>query len=115
MVAEVSVTLVGLSISWSIWYSEQRKISCRVWGSNETLLTSQLIITYVPGGSRYRAVSVKLRSLERGKGWETIASHLNATSHPKYRVTPRSVRDRYNLLTKKFQIRLNREERASGF
>ena len=56
----------------------------------------------------------KLRSTERGKAWETISSHLNATSHPKFRVTPRSVRDRYNLLTKKFQVRLNREERASG-
>ena len=55
----------------------------------------------------------KLRSPERGKAWETISSHLNATSHPKFRVTPRSVRDRYNL-TKKFQVRLNREERASG-
>ena len=33
---------------------------------------------------------------------------------PKFRVTPRSVRDRYDLLTKKFQVRLNREERASG-
>ena len=55
----------------------------------------------------------KLRSTERGKAWETISSHLNATSHPKFRVTPRSVRDRYNL-TKKFQVRLNREERASG-
>ena len=43
----------------------------------------------------------KLRSPERWKAWETIASHLNATSHPKF-------------LTKKFQIRLNREERASG-
>ena len=42
MVAEVSVTLLGLSISCSIWYSKQRKINCRVWGSNETLLTSQL-------------------------------------------------------------------------
>ena len=56
----------------------------------------------------------KSRSPERGKAWETISSHLNATSHPKFRVTPRSVRDRYNLLTKKFQVRLNREERASG-
>ena len=56
----------------------------------------------------------KLRSPERGKAWETISSHLNATSHPKFRVTPRSVRDRYNLLTKKFQVRLNREEGASG-
>ena len=33
---------------------------------------------------------------------------------PKFRVTPRSVRDRYDLLTKKFQVRLNREEGASG-
>ena len=56
----------------------------------------------------------KLRSPERGKAWETTSSHLNATSHPKFRVTPQSVRDRYNLLTKKFQVRLNREERASG-
>ena len=56
----------------------------------------------------------QLRSPERGKAWETISSHLNATSHPKFRVTPRSVRDRYNLLTKKFQVRLNREERVSG-
>ena len=56
----------------------------------------------------------KLRSPERGKAWETISSHLNATSSPKFRVTPRSVRDRYNLLTKKFQARLNEEEKASG-
>ena len=56
----------------------------------------------------------QLRSPERGKAWETISSHLNATSHPKFRVTPRSVRDRCNLLTKKFQVRLNREERVSG-
>ena len=56
----------------------------------------------------------KLRSPERGKAWETISSHLNATSHPKFRVTPRSVRERYNLLSKEFQVRLNREERASG-
>ena len=35
-------------------------------------------------------------------------------SYPKFRVTPRSVHDRYNLLTKKFQVSLNKEERASG-
>ena len=35
-VAEVSLTLVGLSINWSIWYDEQRKISCLVWGSSGT-------------------------------------------------------------------------------
>ena len=56
----------------------------------------------------------KLRSPERGKAWETIASHLNVTSHPKFRLTPGAVCDRYNLLTKKVQIRLNMEERASG-
>ncbi|XP_068735661.1 trichohyalin-like [Montipora capricornis] len=36
----------------------------------------------------------KLRSPERGKAWEAISSHLNTTSCPKFRVTPRSVRDR---------------------
>ena len=56
----------------------------------------------------------KLRSPERGKAWVAISSHLNTTSCPKFRVTPRSVRDRYNLLTKKLQARLNTEEKASG-
>ena len=56
----------------------------------------------------------KLRGPETGKAWETISSHLKATSYPKFRVTPRSVRDRYKPLTKKFRVRLNKEESASG-
>ena len=36
------------------------------------------------------------------------------TSHPKSTVTPGAVCDRYNLLIKKVEIRLNRKERASG-
>ena len=56
----------------------------------------------------------KLRSPERGRAWETIARHLNVTSHPKATVTPGAVCDRYNLLRKKVEIRLNRKERASG-
>ena len=56
----------------------------------------------------------KVRSPERGKVWEAISNNLNSTTSLKFRVTPRSVRDRYNLLTKKLQAKLKTEEKASG-
>ncbi|KAK2548378.1 hypothetical protein P5673_031446 [Acropora cervicornis] len=44
----------------------------------------------------------KLRSIERGRAWEQVAQHLNAITELKFRVTARSVRDRYtHLITKK--------------
>lgn len=58
----------------------------------------------------------KIRSPEGGQAWESLAEKLNAMSSlsPKFRVTARSVRDRYNLLTKKMQAKLKSEEKASG-
>jgi len=55
-----------------------------------------------------------MRSPERGKALETFSNNLNATTCLKFRVTPRSVRDRYNLLIKKLQAKLTSEEKASG-
>ena len=56
----------------------------------------------------------KIRSPERGQSWESLAEKLNENSCPKFRVTARSVRDRYNLLTKKMAAKLKSEENASG-
>ena len=58
----------------------------------------------------------KIRSPERGQAWESLAEKLNATSSlsPKFKVTARSVRDRYELPTKKMQAKLKSEEKASS-
>ena len=39
-------------------------------------------------------------SPERGQAWENIAENLNKLAHPKFKVTQRSVRDRFALLIK---------------
>ena len=41
----------------------------------------------------------KVRSIERAKAWEQIASNLNSIQAPKFRVTTRSVHDCYTHLT----------------
>ena len=56
----------------------------------------------------------KVRSVERAKAWEQIASSLNSIQAPKFRVTTRSVRDRYTLLTTRKAEQLREEEKASG-
>ena len=56
----------------------------------------------------------KIRSTERGQAWESIAENLNAVPSLKFRVTARSVRDRYNLLTKRMQAKLKMEEKSTG-
>ena len=56
----------------------------------------------------------KVRSVERAKAWEQIASSLNSIQAPKFRVTTRFVRDRYTLLTTRKAEQLREEEKASG-
>lgn len=56
----------------------------------------------------------KVRSVERAKAWEQIASSLNSIQAPKFRVRTRSVRDRYTLLTTRKAEQLREEEKASG-
>lgn len=56
----------------------------------------------------------KVRSVERAKAWEQIASSLNSIQAPKFRVTTRSVRDRYTLLTTRKAEQLREEEKALG-
>ena len=56
----------------------------------------------------------KPRSPDRGKVWEKIAQELNAIEKPKFRVTARSVRDRYSLLITKHAQKLREGEKVSG-
>ena len=55
----------------------------------------------------------KRGSTERGLVWGKIANSLNTFKNPTFRVTQRSVRDRYALLEKKHKLKLQLEEQAS--
>ena len=51
---------------------------------------------------------------ERGQAWESVAQQLNSIHQPIFRVTSRSVRDRFSLLSTKYAHKLRMEEKASG-
>ena len=57
---------------------------------------------------------IKMRSNKRGQAWEAVAENSNAMPSLKFRVTAQSVRDRYNLLTKRMQAKLKMEEKSCG-
>ncbi|XP_068737656.1 trichohyalin-like [Montipora capricornis] len=56
----------------------------------------------------------KLRAPERGQAWESVAQQLNSIHQPTFRVTTRSVRDRFSLLSTKYAHKLRMQEKASG-
>ena len=56
----------------------------------------------------------KKGSIVRGQIWDKIANNLNSLQHPQFRVTKRSVRERYTLLSDKFRAKMRDEEKASG-
>ena len=56
----------------------------------------------------------KRKTTQRAKMWETIAQHLEEIDEPKFKVTIRSVRDRYSLLARKFRKQVQSEKNASG-
>ena len=56
----------------------------------------------------------KKGSIARGQIWDKIANNLNNLEHPQFRVTKRSVRERYTLLSDKFRAKMRDEEKASG-
>ena len=53
-------------------------------------------------------------SQERGQLWENIADSLNKLHNPQFRVTQRSVRDRFAVLVKNHKAKKKEEDRASG-
>ena len=56
----------------------------------------------------------KKGSIARGQIWDQIASNLNSLEIPRFKVTKRSVRERYTLLVEKLKKKLKEEEKASG-
>ena len=56
----------------------------------------------------------KKGSVERGEGWGNIPCHLGRSSDPVFRVTQRSVRDRYVLLDRRFRKKVSEDNKASG-
>ena len=56
----------------------------------------------------------KLRTPKRGQAWESVAQQLNSIHQPIFRVTTRSVHDRFSLLSTKYAHKLRMEEKASG-
>ena len=56
----------------------------------------------------------KAGSLERGEGWKKLSETLNRIERPKFDVSPRSVRERFQGLYDRRRAKNREEERASG-
>lgn len=56
----------------------------------------------------------KKGSISRGQIWEKIANNLNGLKLPRFKVSKRTVRERYTLLSEKIKAEMRDEEKASG-
>ena len=56
----------------------------------------------------------KKGTVERGNLWTAIADNLNNVQEIKFRIKPRSVRERYDLLVSRFRNKIRQEERETG-
>ena len=56
----------------------------------------------------------KRKTTQRTKMWELIVQHLESSESPVFKVTVRSVRDRYTLISKKYRKKMSAQLKASG-
>ena len=56
----------------------------------------------------------KKGTTERGEAWSKLAIVLGQCANPVFRVTLRSIRDRYMLLERRYKKKISEEEKASG-
>ena len=77
------------------------------WTEQHDILLSREILHIQPWLHRHG-------SIERGQLWNEIAAVLNSLEKPGFKITSRSVRDRYGLLVKKYKTKWNEEEKSSG-
>ena len=77
------------------------------WTEDHDLCLSQEIISLEPFKARKGSIA-------RGNIWDQIANNLNSLEIRRYRVSKRSVRERYTLLIEKLKKKLKEEEKASG-
>jgi len=78
-----------------------------VWTENHDTLLLREILAAQPWTHRHGSV-------ERGQCWDGISMILCTIEEPLFKVSTRSVRDRYALLVKKYKTRRNAEAKASG-
>lgn len=105
---------IGLFSNIYIWvffkYFRPRNNSntqCMQWTDEHDQVFVREILCFEPWKFRHN-------SLERGQIWTNVAESLCLLEIPKFRVTQRSVRDRFSLLTKKYKKKIAAEEKASG-
>ena len=77
------------------------------WTEDHDLCLSQEILSLEP-------FKAKKGSIATGNICDQIANNLNSLEIPRFRVSKRSVRERYTLLIEKLQEKLKEEEKASG-
>ena len=77
------------------------------WTDDHHKLLLREILLYEPWTQKYK-------SEERSKIWGLIADSLNAYENIEFRVTNRSVREKYQSLEKNFKKRDSNEKAASG-
>lgn len=73
---------------------------------HDVLLCREILLT-----EPYR---YKKGSVDKGKAWSTIADTLNCSQDLKFKVTQRSVRERFTLIQVKYKARNNKDEKSSG-
>ena len=83
-----------------VWYLME-------WTNNHDLALAREVLLLEP----YRH---KVRTIERGKVWQTIADNLNSHATLRFLVTKKSVREHLKLLLDKYRARMQKERRDSG-
>ena len=76
------------------------------WTSNHDLALAREVLLFEP----YRH---KVRTIERGKVWQTIADNLNSHATLRF-LKKKSVREHLKLLLDKYRARMQKERRDSG-
>ena len=76
-----------------------------MWTENHDILLLREILAAQPWTHRHGSV-------EQGQCWDGISMLLTTIENPVFKVSTRSVRDRYTLLVKKYKARRSAEEKA---
>ena len=77
------------------------------WTEDHDLCLSQEIISLEPFKARKGSIA-------RGNIWDQIANNLNSLEIRRYRVSKRSVRERYTLLIEKLKKKLKKKKRGES-
>ncbi|XP_073721214.1 uncharacterized protein [Misgurnus anguillicaudatus] len=104
---DMSVVSNTTSGSIEIRVDVKRTIVPMEWKEQHDVLLCREILLTEP----YR---YKKGSVDKGKAWSTIADTLNCSQDHKFRVTQRSVRERFSLIQTKYKTKNNKDEKSSG-